>query len=70
MVTVAVRCRICKEAIDTGLSREMFAKVVHRQGHIQDEFPEIPADIRELFISGVCDKCLREIFGDEEERLS
>jgi hypothetical protein len=33
-------------------------------GNIQDEMPSLPAEIREVFISGVCPECWDETFRD------
>jgi hypothetical protein len=35
-----------------------------RLGNIQDEMPSLPAEIREVFISGVCPVCWDETFRD------
>ena len=36
-------------------------------GFAQDCFPNLSADQREFLISGICDNCWREMFGDEED---
>lgn len=32
---------------------------------LQDAFPDMSADIRELLISGICGKCFDAMFGEE-----
>ena len=34
---------------------------------VQDAFPYLSADEREMLISGICPKCWRDTFGDEDE---
>jgi hypothetical protein len=33
-------------------------------GNIQDEMPSLPAEIREVFISGICPECWHKAFND------
>lgn len=35
--------------------------------HIQDIFPYLSPDEREMFISGICDKCWKELFGGDDD---
>ena len=34
---------------------------------IQDAFPELSKEDRERLITGICPKCWKELFGDEDE---
>ena len=34
---------------------------------IQEAFPYMPAELRELFVSGICPKCWNNIFPENEE---
>ena len=34
---------------------------------IQNAFPELPPEERELLISGICNDCWNEMFSDEED---
>lgn len=34
--------------------------------HVQDAFPYLSADEREMLISGICPKCWADAFGEEE----
>lgn len=40
------------------------------QRPIQEVFPDLSPEHREMFITGFCPKCWDEIFGDEEEEDS
>lgn len=35
--------------------------------NIQDAFPELSADDRELLMTGTCPECWDKLFGDDEE---
>ena len=39
----------------------------HGGAHVQDAFPELSSDDREMLISGTCPKCWDEIFADEDD---
>ena len=39
----------------------------NRQDLIQNVFPHLTADERELMISGICGKCYDELFKDDED---
>ncbi len=63
--TVTIECFMCKEHIDVTVPTSGLAK--REQGaHVQDCFPDLPAEERELFISKTCPRCWEEIFGAEE----
>jgi hypothetical protein len=34
---------------------------------VQDAFPEVPKEYREMFISGTCPKCWDDMFNNEDE---
>lgn len=70
-MTLGVECRICKKTVDVVLTPDQYVRYeMWRSGkitHIQDALSDIPADQREMFISGVCGECWVELFGDEED---
>lgn len=37
-------------------------------GHVQDCFPDLNPDVRELLISGICGKCFDETFGNYDNQ--
>lgn len=39
----------------------------HGEMLIQDAFPELSKEDRERLITGICPKCWKELFGDEDE---
>jgi len=70
-MTIGLDCRICRKTIEVALTPEQYTRYeMWRSGkitHIQDALPELPADQRELFISGTCAVCWDNMFGEEEE---
>jgi hypothetical protein len=67
MTDIILACTKCgKEYTIEATDKQL--KMLHSgEYHIQDIFPDISPDIREIFISGICGKCFDEIFKDEEE---
>ena len=67
---VNVVCRLCEESQIVTVPREGYLRF-QKGIAIQSAMPEIPADQRELLISGVCPACWKELEteseGDEED---
>lgn len=58
---VRLECQWCHTKVEHPVNLEHLEN--WRQGDwIQDAMPELSPGIRELFISGTCDKCYEEIF--------
>ena len=64
--THVIKCWKCLETHTIEVSAEGYAEW---QGGelIQDALPELSAGERELLISGTCDPCWDELFGDFED---
>lgn len=59
-------CVKCGESVlVTATGAELMAYVCGAL--VQDAFPNMPVDHREMFISGVCGECFREMFPEIEE---
>lgn len=62
-------CPICHEKHSVFLDNYEAVKVMndYYQGseHIQDVLPNVAAESREAFISGICPQCLEQLFGNE-----
>lgn len=39
----------------------------NKGAYVQDAFPELDADMREMLISGTCPDCWEKMFGDEDD---
>lgn len=75
-VIVEKVCVCCGKPQQIELTQDQYERYIdwvmrHRTEdhiHIQDALPDVPAEIRELFISGVCNDCFIQMFAlDEEE---
>lgn len=63
--TVPLECFLCKQIHDVTVPTAGLAKL-QLGAHVQDAFPDLPKEQRELFISKTCPQCWDEIFGVEE----
>lgn len=65
-----VKCRLCHNEYEIECNKEDYDKWKSGKGYIQDILNYLPADQRELLISGTCGKCFDELFppmGDDED---
>ena len=67
---VVVDCRMCQEFYQipaTPEQQEEMDKPRAERKFMQDIFPELPIEDRELLISGTCGTCWNKLFPDIEE---
>jgi hypothetical protein len=63
-INVAIQCKICKEDQVIRISEADLKK--WQDGElVQNAFPYLSADQRELFITGFCGKCYDNLFKEE-----
>lgn len=62
---VRKRCVCCGKVHDIELDAEKVA-LWQAGAHIQDVWPEMPADQRETLISGTCPSCFADLFPPED----
>lgn len=62
---VDVRCRMCGTYHTLTVNTEMFMRWSNREILVQNAFPELSLDQRELLISQICGSCFDEMFGGE-----
>ncbi len=65
--TVHIECRLCQTNYDTGVSFGKYMQWAESRDLIQNVMPEVPAAIRELFITQTCDNCWKKLFPPEEK---
>ena len=65
-VAVHTTCIVCGEQFVTHMDKPRFERWQNGE-HIQDVFPELSVDERELLISGICGNCFNEMFSEDEE---
>ena len=64
---INIPCKSCKKIQSVEMTYEEFEALRTGKGHIQDLLPRLTPDERELFISGICPKCWKDIFKNEED---
>lgn len=60
-------CTQCGNKIEVSVRNEDLAKWKSGKHHVQDCFPYLTPGERELFITGICDDCFKDIFKGSEE---
>jgi hypothetical protein len=55
-------CRQCKRELQLRVPDYNYQMWHNRQASVQDAFPMLTADEREILISGICGKCFDGIF--------
>lgn len=61
-----VPCIFCRSIIDVGITEDQYIAWKQSGAHVQDAFPDMSADNREILISGVCGKCFDEATETED----
>ena len=65
---LSVKCAMCGKTYAVYVTPEDYEEFTSpNRRNIQDIFPYLNADERELLISHTCSKCWDEMFGEEEE---
>ena len=72
MAHIATRCRCCKNIIQIPCSDEtyvaaQFWNAATDPRPIQEVFPDMSPENREMFVSGICSSCWNVMFGEEDE---
>lgn len=61
-----IRCRHCRESYIVPISEQEYLNWINKGTFVQDEFPELNPNERELLISQTCGKCWNKIFNIDE----
>jgi hypothetical protein len=67
-MTLEVDCRICGKTVNLVIEQEDFKKFKNREGAVQNIFPYLSADEREMLISGICSDCWEELFNKHNKK--
>ena len=72
MARIATRCRCCKNIIQIPCSDEtyvaaQFWNAATDPRPIQEVFPDMSPENREMFVSEICPTCWNVMFGEEDE---
>ena len=63
---IEAECRMCGKQFHLKAEKEDIQKWMNGM-NIQDALPYMPAEERELLISGTCPECWNKMFGGEEQ---
>lgn len=63
--TIPVTCNMCKTTREVRVNKSDYEKWIRREGVIQELLHYLSAGDRELLISGTCDDCFKNLFGEE-----
>lgn len=65
MVEKNIACKYCDKVFTFEVDEAGFEKWDSGKEFIQEALPDLSAGQRELLISGTCDDCWKQFFGDE-----
>lgn len=63
---VGVHCTHCGKVVEVPITEEELLSW-DGHNHIQEQFPQVAPELREMLISGICPECWNEIFPPEED---
>ena len=66
---IKIKCELCDQDIPVAITEGEFVDwtLNHKTlPVVQDHFPQLSAEDREMLVSGVCGKCWDRLFPDEE----
>ena len=67
-IKIQARCRCCDGITELLVTqKDLNEYFSSNRRHIQDIFPYLRAEERELLISQICPKCWNDMFGSDEE---
>ena len=70
---ISIKCTMCDEPQELNISEIQYQDWrLNRESlpPIQDHFPELTDDQRDLLISGVCEDCFDQLFGNSLDFLN
>lgn len=59
-------CVECREVIEIEMTFEQYVAWKYKKDLVQNIFPELKPEIREILISGICPTCWNKMFKGEE----
>jgi len=66
MIHITKQCTKCRTLIEFTVSEEGYLKYI-KGAHVQNAFPDLSSELREMFISGICPTCWDEMFNDIDD---
>lgn len=65
----AVECHFCHKAYRIDMNSDLYYRLdrfLEGEGHAEEMLHDLPAEVREMFISGMCPECWEKTFSGEE----
>ena len=59
-------CKFCGKEVTVQAEEEKFSRL-DAGAHVQDVFPDLGVNYRELMISGICGECFDQMFESDDE---
>ena len=66
MIHITKQCFSCNKLVSFEVSEEGYDKYI-KGAHVQNAFPNLSAELREMFLSGICPTCWDEMFKDIDD---
>jgi len=66
-IKLLYNCIFCGNTEEIIVKEKDYEAYLRGEGHIQEIFPYLTADQREIMISGICGKCFDGILEDDDE---
>jgi hypothetical protein len=63
----SITCTVCGSGYRFTVKEDDWKKYLAKEGHVQDLFPYLSVDIRELLISQICGSCYDTMFAEDDE---
>lgn len=64
---IGIHCVDCGQVVEVPITEEELLKWDPRTTHVQEQFPQVAPELREMFVSGICPKCWNELFPPEDD---
>lgn len=62
-----LRCKKCDKTRIVDITFDQFKKIQFEGKLVQEVIPHVEPALREMFISGICPDCWKEIFGESDD---
>lgn len=66
MKIIKAKCPNCGYEHSFEVSEEQYVKYMENSDFIQNIFPKIAPEYREMLISGICPDCWNKLFGEDD----
>lgn len=63
--TIDIPCRICGKRVKIVVEKDDYIRFTRGESYVQDIFPYLSADDREMLISQTCGECWDKLWQDE-----